>query len=312
MSAQANRSLWLGLGFGFLGVLIFSFTFPATRMAVTAFSGIFVGLGRAIVAGVLAALILAIRREPLPAREHWPSLFAVIAGVIIGFPVLSSIALQTLPASHGAVINGLLPAMTAFVGALRTGERPPAAFWMSVFVGMAAVLIFAAVEGAGHLQAGDLLLLGAVAVGAVGYVEGGKLARVMGGWRTICWALVFALPLLILPAILSFAAMPVKPITPTALFGFAYVSVMSMLVGFFAWYFALAVGGIARVSQVQLLQPVLTIIWSALVLGERLKPETMIAALFVIIAVMLTQWSLRRYREQYTAPTKVAMKKTVT
>ncbi len=192
--------------------------------------------------------------------------------------------------AHGAIVNGLLPALTAIGGVLRGGERPRALFWLSCGAGVLAVLLFAVVQGGGHLQAGDGWMLAAVGTGALGYTEGGRLARELGGWRVICWALLLAAPFLMLPVGWSLAHHGIQS-SPLAWAGFAYVSIFSMLLGFFAWYYGLAHGGIARISQLQLLQPLLTIIWAALLLGEHLTLLTGLAAVLVMLCVALGQRS---------------------
>lgn len=277
-----------GLILGLVGVTLFSVTLPVTRLAVPELGGTFVGLGRALVAALLAAVLLAIRREPLPERRHWPGLAVVALGVVVGFPLFSALALKGLPASHSAVLVGLLPGATAVMAVLRAGERPSLAFWLSAGAGMAAVGLFALAEGAGLPQEGDGLLVLAVLSAAVGYAEGGRLAREMEGWRVICWALVFSAPFLVLPAAASITAQTWKA-SPAAWLGFGYVSCISMFLGFFAWYRALAIGGVARVGQVQLVQPVLTLAWAALFLHEPVRPLTLAAALLVIASAALTQ-----------------------
>ncbi len=277
---------------GSIGVLCFSFTLPATRLADTLLGGIVVGLGRALVAAVLAILLLIVRREPLPARRHWPGLVVVAVGVVVGFPLCSSLALQSLPASHGAVITGLLPAATAVMAVLRAGERPSKLFWVSCIAGALAVVLFAVSEGAGRLQPADLLLLMAVLLGGLGYAEGGRLSREMGGWRVICWALVLMAPFLVLPVVFSFH-LHENPAHPLAWLGFIYVSVVSMFLGFFAWYRGLAAGGVARISQIQLLQPVLTLLWAVLLLGEHITLLMLLASVLIIACAAASQWTRR-------------------
>ena len=273
---------------GLLGVLAFSLTLPATRAAVPELGGTFVGLGRALVAAALAAMLLLARRERLPERRHWPSLALVALGVVAGFPLLSALAMRALPAAHGAILVGLLPAATALVAVLRGHERPPRTFWWSCAAGASAVLIFAATEGAGRPQFGDLLLLGAVVLAAFGYAEGGHLAKEIGGWRVICWALLLSAPFLVVPVALSLPRLGLSA-SGSAWLGFGYVSVVSMFLGFFAWYRGLALGGVARIGQLQLLQPVLTLLWAALLLGEHIAVRTVLAAFLVIGSAALTQ-----------------------
>jgi drug/metabolite transporter (DMT)-like permease len=245
-----------------------------------------VGLGRAVVAGVLAALVLVVTRAPFPGWSQVPRLALVALGVIVGFPLFSAWALRHVPAAHGAVVVGLLPLATALAGAWLAHERPTRRFWASAVFGSAVVVAFALWQGGGKPHPADALLLLAVAAAAIGYAEGGRLARTLGGWQVICWALVFAAPVLAIPA--WWAIDERLATAPAAAWiGFAYVSVVSMFLGFFAWYRGLAMGGIAAVGQVQLLQPFLTILASALLLGERIDAATIVAAAMVIASIAI-------------------------
>jgi drug/metabolite transporter (DMT)-like permease len=275
-----------GLAYGFLGVLGFSLTLPATRVAVAYFDPTAVGLGRALVAAGLAALLLLATRQPWPSRAQWRSLVIVAIGVILGFPLLSAWAMSRLPAAHGAVILGLLPLATALAGALRAGERPSRGFWVAGVVGSATVVAFAVSMGAGDIQPADLALFAAVLAAALGYAEGGRLARELGGWQVISWALVLAAPFIAVPVFLALGK-PAPPAPWTAWFSFGYVAVISQFLGFFAWYRGLALGGVARVSQLQLLQPFLTLLASALLLGEQITLLMVGAALLVLVTVAL-------------------------
>jgi drug/metabolite transporter (DMT)-like permease len=286
MTAEASRTRE-GLLWGALGVLAFSLSLPATRAAVPELGGLVVGLGRALVAAALAGALLAARRERPPPRRYWPRLALVAGGVVVGFPMLSSLAMRGMPAAHGAVLVGLLPAATAVAAVFRARERPSAAFWLASTAGLMAVLAFAAAQGAGQPRAGDGLMLLAVLGAAVGYAEGGALARELGGWRVLCWALVLSVPVL-LPVVALGVDARVLEASPRAWAGFAYVSGVSMFLGFFAWYRGLALGGVARVSQLQLLQPLLTLGWSALLLGEEVGRGTLGAALLVVGCVLAT------------------------
>ncbi len=276
----------LGFAFGLLGVLIFSVTLPATRIAVQELDTTFVGLGRALVAASLAALALLITRQPLPTRRQVLRLGVVALGVVVGFPLLSAWALREAPASHSAIINGLLPMTTAIIGVIWDGDRPAPRFWVAAIIGMLTVVGFVLIEGETGLVTSDLAMLGAVLVGGVGYVGGGRMARELGSWQTICWALVISAPFLIVPVGIS-AAQHGLQASPNAWLGFAYVSVFSMFLGFFAWYHGLALGGIARVGQVQLIQALLTITWSALLLGEAISPLMLVAAAIVISMIVI-------------------------
>lgn len=275
-----------GLFYGFLGVLSFSLTLPATRVAVTELDPIFIGLGRGVVAGVAAAFILWLTHQPLPNAKQLRGLLIVAAGVVLGFPLLSAWAMQQLPAAHGAVVLGLLPLATAVAGVVRSGDRPSRLFWLASVVGSATVVGFAISAGAGSLHIADLILLGAVIAAAFGYAEGGRLARELGGWQVICWALVLAAPLEAGPTLWAAGHQPLD-VSPFVWLGFAYLCLVSQLIGFFAWYHGLAIGGIARVSQMQLLQPFLTIVFSALFLKETITTTTVMAAGLVILSVAI-------------------------
>ncbi|MBU8822902.1 DMT family transporter [Mycolicibacterium goodii] len=258
-----------GLGWGFLGVTAFSFTVIFTRVALGGLSPLFIGAGRAVVAAALAAAALALTRQSLPQGVQWIRLVVVAAGVVAGFPLLTSYALTTVPATHGAVVVALLPAATAVAAVLRCRERPPLAFWTAAGLGAVGAVAFAMLHGGGMGQLGwpDLLLFGAVVAAAVGYAEGGLLARELGAWQTVSRALVVAAPMM---AALTAAAVADRPPHAGAVewAAFGYLAAVSMFLGFFAWYRGLAIGPIAQVSQVQLVQPVLTIGWAALLLHE--------------------------------------------
>ena len=271
-----------------LGILAFSFTLPLSRIVVPELGGTFVGLGRALVATVLASIVLLVRGERLPDRKHWIPLLVTALGVVVGFPLLSSLAMQSVPSIHGVVIVGLLPAMTAALGVLRTGERTTPLFWVAVGIGIFGVLVFAFVEGAGQPQPADALLLGAGFLGAVGYVEGGRLSRELEGWRVISWALVFSSPFLTVPVLLSWPQHP-ELVSLPAWLSFAYVSAISMYFAFFAWYRGLTLAGIARSSQLQLIQPMLSITWAALILHETIHWQTIFAAAIVVISISLSR-----------------------
>ncbi len=276
----------MGFVYGLLGILTFSITLPATRIALTGFDPVFVGLGRAIVAAGLSLILLVVTRQKMPPMRFAPRFAIVAAGVVIGFPLLSAIAMQDAPASHGAVITGLLPLATALCGVWRAGERPSLQFWIFASLGSALIVCFALLSGGGSIRLADLALLGAVGAAGLGYAEGAVLARTFGSWQVICWSLLLSAPLLLpivwqhLPA--NFAAIP-----PNAIWGFLYVSVFSMFLGFFAWYRGLALGGIARIGQLQLVQPFLTISASAILLGEHLSISTIGFAAAVIGCVAL-------------------------
>ncbi len=272
-----------GLGWGLLGVLAFSFTVPLTRVAVGGLSPLFIGSGRAVLAAALAGTALALTRQRLPRGGQWARLGVVALGVVLGFPLLTSYALTSVPAAHGAVVIALLPAATAALAVVRGHERPPLRFWGFAALGTAVTLGFVTLQGGGvgGFAGADLLLLGAVVAAAVAYAEGGLLARELGAWQTVSWALVLAAPVMVgLTALAVAREMPTA--SPAQWAAFGYLAVVSMYLGFFAWYRGLAVGPIAQVSQVQLVQPVLSLAWAALLLGEHLGAGTVLGALAVV------------------------------
>jgi drug/metabolite transporter (DMT)-like permease len=280
VSSRSAPGLWWGL----VGVAAFSFTVPFTNIAVAGLSPLFIGSGRAVVAAILAAAALALTRQRLPRGVQWGRLALVAGGVVVGFPLLTSFALTTTPASHGAVVIALLPAATATAAVLRGRERPPSAFWLITGMGALAAIGFASMQsgGFGQLHWADVLLLGAVVAAAIGYAEGGLLARELGAWQTVSWALVLASPLMVFLAAVSVAQQP-SSATPVQWAAFAYLGVISMFLGFFAWYRGLAIGPMAQVSQIQLVQPVLSICWAGLLLGETLTWTTIVGGLAVIL-----------------------------
>jgi drug/metabolite transporter (DMT)-like permease len=277
-----------GVALGLLGVVGFSFSLPATRLAVEDLDPWFVTFARAVAAAALAALYLLAVRAPLPTRAQWRRLALVAGGAVVGFPLLTGLALVTSESQHGAVVVALLPAATALAAVARAGERPGALFWGAAVAGLLVVVTFTVAQSGGAITAADGFLLGAVAVCAVAYAEGGALSRELGGARTICWALILSLPVTV-PIAVAGAATTSLHAGPAAWLGLAYISVVSMFLGFFAWYAGLARGGVAKVGQVQLLQPLLTILWAGLVLGEHIAPGTILAAAGVLASVVVTQ-----------------------
>jgi drug/metabolite transporter (DMT)-like permease len=282
IALDETRGMWLGL----IGTAIFSLTLPFTRLAVAELNPVFVALGRAVIAAIVGALLLWWTDAPRPTRAQVRALLVTALGVVVGFPVLSSFAMQEVPASHGAVVIGILPLATALFGALRFGERPSTGFWIAAFSGSLVVIAFAVWQGGGAPQVADLALLAGVIAAAMGYAEGGRLAQSMGGVQAIAWALVLSTPLL-LPATAWLAWEYGVEASPRAWMGFAYVSLFSMFIGFVFWYKGLAMGGIARVGQVQLLQPFLTLVGAALILGEALDLKNFLFALAVIAIVAI-------------------------
>lgn len=278
-----------GFLLGALGVVIFAMTLPMTRLAVGDTSApqlppAFVTAGRAALAGLLSIVYLLAVRAPWPARRHAPALAFSALGTVVGFPLTVALALRQVDAMHAAVVTGLMPLSTAVIGALVFRQRPSAGFWACAVAGCALVLCFAAWQGGGTLSAGDGWLLLAVLFTGIGYVAGAKVAVDLPAPQVICWVLVLSLPVT-LPATLW--TWPAAPATTSAWAGFLYVSLFSMWLGFFAWYRGLALGGLLRVSQVQLLQPFLALLFAVPVLGERLEPATLAFALAVIGVVFV-------------------------
>ncbi|MDR6951386.1 drug/metabolite transporter (DMT)-like permease [Ancylobacter sp. 3268] len=270
---------------GLVGVLIFSGSLPATRVAVADFDPVFLTVARAAIAGLLGLAMLIAFRQARPRRSDLVPLAIVSLGVVIGFPLLTALALRYVTSAHSMVFIGLLPMATALFGVLRGGERPRAAFWLFSGLGSLLVVGFALSQGLAAAPIGDALMLAAIIVCGLGYAEGARLSRRLGGWQVISWALVLSLPvtavaaLLLMPA--SFAA-----VEAPAWAGLAYVSLFSMLIGFVFWYRGLAQGGIAAVGQLQLLQPFFGLALAATLLGEAVTPQMLASTLAVILCVV--------------------------
>ncbi len=289
---RQQRRTRLGLWLGALGMLVFALTIPMTRLACGSadapqLSPVFVAIGRAGVAGLLSLVYLVVTRAPWPRREHWGMLALTIAGNVILWPLLLGLAVRHVDAMHASVITGLMPLATAAVGAAMLRQRPSNGFWAFAVLGALLVVAFAAWRGAGLPQVGDLLLLGAVIASSIGYITGVRVTAGPNGMtpeQTISWVLVLALPVT-LPVL--FTQWPAAPVRASAWVGFGYVAVFSMWMGFFAWYRGLAWGGTLRVSQVQLLQPFVSILASAPLLGERLEAGTLGFSIAVMACVYL-------------------------
>lgn len=301
--ARLRRGLWLAL----VGVVIFSITLPVTRLAVGTtedpqLSGLFVAMARAVVAAALSALYLLMVRAPWPQRKQRRHLLIISMGVVIGFPICTSVALQYVQAVHASAILGVLPLVTAVMAAVLHRQRPSIGFWVCASLGSALVICYALLRsdpGTVRLHLADILLLMAVVSASVGYTWGARLSGQMPPEQVICWALIAALPLT-LPA--SWLTWPEHAIAPSAWIGLMYLAVFSMWVGFFFWYRGLALGGTVRVSQVQLLQPFLSMLFAVLLVGEQLDGMT----LFFAVAVLATiAWS-RKMRVSAPAPEEPA------
>ncbi|WP_332763545.1 DMT family transporter [Pseudomonas koreensis] len=279
--AVEKTSGWIN---GFIGVLIFSGSLPATRLAVLEFDPVFLTVLRAAIAGVLAVVLLGLFRQPRPARSQWLSLLIVALGVVLGFPLLTALALQHVTSAHSIVFVGLLPLATAIFGVLRGGERPRPVFWLFSILGSALVVGFALSQGLTASPTGDLLMLAAILACGLGYAEGAKLSRSLGGWQVICWALVLSLPLMTI-ASAWLAPASFATISLPAWLSLGYVSLFSMLIGFVFWYRGLAQGGIAAVGQLQLLQPFFGLALAATLLHEQVSLGMLAVTLGVILCV---------------------------
>jgi drug/metabolite transporter (DMT)-like permease len=286
VTAAARRGPVRGLALASLGVALFSFSLPATRLAVADLDPMFVSFGRAAVAALLSAIVLRALRSPVPRGAQWRSLAIIAFGVVIAFPLMTALALRHVDSSHGAVVIALLPAGTAVFAVLRAGEQPSRGFWLAAGGGLAAVLAFIASRGLASIAAADVELLGATVLCSLAYAEGGALSRTLGGPQTICWALVLSAPLTV-PVAIAFA--PGGHVGTDAWLGFAYVSTISMFLAFFAWYAGLALGGVAKAGQTQLFQTPLTLALSAAVLGEHVSVLAIACTVAVLFSIVGTQ-----------------------
>ena len=273
-----------GMLLGLIGVSAFGLTLPATRIVVPYLDPIFIGLGRAVLAALVAAILLFWFRQKVPNTAQIYQLLIVALGVVIGFPVLASWAMQYVPAAHGGVVLGILPLATAVVGVLIGNERPSIMFWLISVLGSLLVILYALIQGSGGIHIADIALLGAVLSAAIGYAVGARLTKDIGSWQVICWALVLAFPFIVIPAV-SYAPESLSNIPVMGYASFLYLALVSQLFAFFVWYKGLALGGIARVSQAQLLQPFITLFASVLFLGEVIDIETMVFVLLVVCSV---------------------------
>ncbi len=276
-----------GMFLGLVGVVSFGLTLPATRFIIPYFEPVFIGLGRAVIASFVAALLLIATKQTRPSRNQFYQLLGVASGVVVGFPILSAWAMQTVPASHGGVVLGVLPLATAIVGAVVSNEKPSVAFWICGIVGSAVVIAYSLLQGVGEFQTGDFFLLGAIVSAATGYALGGKLSKEIGGWQVICWALVISFPFIIVPAWLEAPQDAVGSLPLNVILSFLYLALVSQLFGFFFWNKGLALGGVARVSQTQLLQPIVTLVASALLINETINVQTIVFATLVIVTVAI-------------------------
>lgn len=283
---QGDTREKFGLLLGLVGVICFSLTLPSTSIAVEYFGTTIVGLGRTVVAAILVAVILIVRKEKLPSPRQFKSLLIVAVGAVLGFPLLTSWAMGFLPVSHGAVELALLPLATTGFAMLRAGEIPSRKFWISSIIGSLAVIMYALHLGLGQLQFADLALLAAVIILGLSYAEGGRLSKELGSWQVIAWAIMIGAPFFIIPVGLNLTTeMLYAPIQ--AWVSFIYLAVVSQFLAFVAWYSGMAMGGIARVSQLQYLQPFLMILFATVFLDESITFFTIVIAVIVVFSVIL-------------------------
>lgn len=283
---QMEKKEKFGLFLGLVGVICFSLTLPSTSVAVEYFGTTVVGLGRTVVAAILVAVVLIVKKEKLPSTRQFKSLLIVAVGAVLGFPLLTSWAMESLPVSHGAVEVALLPLATAGFAIFRAGERPSRKFWISSIVGSLAVIMYALHLGFGQLQFADLALLAAVIILGLSYAEGGVLAKELGSWQVIAWAVIIGAPFFIIPVGLQLTTeMLHAPMH--AWISFIYLAIVSQFLAYVAWYSGMAMGGISRVSQIQYLQPFLMILFATVFLDESITWFTLVIAVIVVISVLV-------------------------
>lgn len=273
---------------GFIGVLLFSGSMPATKLAVMEMSPIFVTIARAVIAGILALSVLVLYNEKRPEKEQFFSLVLVAVGCVIGFPLLSSLALQYVSSAHSIVFLGMLPLATAIFGVFRGGEKPHPVFWLFSVAGSFLVIGYAFAQGISASPIGDVLMLLAVALCGLGYAEGAKLSKTLGGWQVISWALIISLPAM-LPLFFIYFPDDLKIISFKGWFGLGYISLFSMFIGFIFWYKGLAQGGITSVGQLQLLQPFFGLALAAYLLHEQVSFGMLGVTIGVILCVAGTK-----------------------
>jgi drug/metabolite transporter (DMT)-like permease len=283
-----------GLLLGLLGTVMFSVTLPATRLAVADFDPLLVGMARTIVPAIPAAILLLATRQARPTKREIVSLLIASIGIVYGFPILMTVAMKTLPSAHGAVVTGIMPLATAAVGAVVSGDRPSWGFWFCGIAGSAAVVAYALIDGAGELAWADLLLVVGILTASLGYAIGGQAAKRLGGWQTICWIMVLALPLSLALVPVIAPQLPQGAVSNDAWFGLLYVVFGSQFLSFFAWYRGMSLGGVTRVSQLLLLQPCITLVFAAWLAGEELGwLEIGFTALIVAIVALGRRMPIR-------------------
>ena len=277
-----------GMLIGFIGILVFSLTLPVSKITVQSFNPYFIAFGRASLAGLVALSYLLYKQVPLPSKTDLFK-FAVIAlGVVFGFPIFTTLAMKEGSSSHGAVILGMMPLATTVIGVIRFKERPSIGFWLVSILGAALVMMYALLKSSGSFTYVDILLVLGGICACVGYVEGGELSRKMNPRTVISWALVISLPINIVATYFTFSS-SYWGADVVAWTSFVYLSIFPMYLGFFFWYEGLAIGGIARVSQVQLIQPFCTLLASSFFLDDRITLMNMVFAFLVVSTVILSK-----------------------
>ena len=282
-----------GMLIGFIGILIFSLTLPVSKIAVLSFDPYFIAFGRATLAAVVALAYLIYKKEPMPSKADCTKFVVIALGVVFGFPIFTTVAMTDGSSSHGAVILGMMPLATTVIGVIRFKERPSLGFWLVSLLGAALVVIYALLKSSGSFTYVDVLLVLGGIFACIGYVEGGELSRKMNPRAVISWALVISLPINLVMSCVTFNLQYIHT-DPIAWTSFIYLSLFSMYIGFFFWYEGLAVGGIARVSQVQLTQPFCTLIAASVLLGDSLTMMNVVFAFLVVSTVILGRRMLVR------------------
>ena len=275
-----------GMLLGFIGIVCFSFTLPATSIAVPYFGETIVGLGRTVIAAIIVGTVFIVKKQPLPSKGQFKSLLIVAVGAVLAFPLLTTYAMKSLPVSHGAIELALLPLATAGFAMWRGGERPSKRYWIASAIGAITVIIYAIYLGLGQLRKGDFALIAAVILLGLSYAEGGKLSKELGSWQVIAWAILIGAPFFIIPVGLGLSDNMLQ-VPIEAWISLFYLGIVSQFLAYVAWYGGMSLGGIARVGQIQYLQPFLMIGFSVLFLGESITWITIVLAMIVVLCVIV-------------------------
>ncbi|HDW3056925.1 TPA: DMT family transporter [Bacillus cereus] len=287
-----------GMLLGFIGVICFSLTLPATRTAVPYFGEAIVGLGRVVIAAIIVGIIFIKNQEKIPNKDQMKSLWIVAIGAVLAFPLLSTYAMKSLPVSHGTIEVALLPLATAGFATWRGGEQLSKRYWIASIISTITVLLYAVYLGLGQLQMGDIALIAAVLILGLSYAEGGKLSKDLGSWKVIAWANLIGAPFFIIPVGLSIST-DMLQVPIEAWISLFYLAIISQFLAYIAWYGGMSLGGIAKVGQLQYLQPFLMIIFSVLFLGESITWLTIVLAFIVVICVIMGKSEPSVKKESY-------------